>query len=161
MADQIRVNGNLLSWGSLIMKIDGEPFTGFTSIQYADKRERVLAYGMGRHHAPYGRSRGKYTPDPLKLTGWKSSIKLMRFALANKAGGSYGDYEFQVVLQGVEEDDEPFTVEFDRCVWVGNSASDEESADPLKEEIEISTMSIRRDTLTLYDTRGGAGVVTL
>jgi hypothetical protein len=161
MSDPIRVNSNLLSWGSLILKIDSEPYYGFTGISYADKRERVFGWGMGRHQAPIGRSRGKYTPDPVKLTGWKGAIAIARSALAAKAGGSYGDYEFQIILQGVEEDDTPVTIEFNRCVWVGNSSSDEESADPLKEEVELSTMWIRRDNLSLYDTRGNAGGIAL
>jgi hypothetical protein len=162
MSDAIRVNGNLLSWGSLSMKIDGEPYFGFTSIQWAEKRERVLAWGMGRHHAPIGRSAGKYTPDPVKLVGWNHAIKAARLALAKRGSGSYGDVEFQIVLQGVEaESDNAFTCVFDRCVWTGNSNSCEESADPLKEEIEVSTMSITRDDLALYDTRGSAGGISL
>jgi hypothetical protein len=37
------------------------------------------------------------------------------------------------------------------CVIVGQSASEEESADPLKEELEIDCMAIRRNGLTLFD----------
>ena len=56
MADAIRVNDTQLSWGSIRCIIDGEPYFGFTAISYADKRERVKAYGMGRHHAPRGQN---------------------------------------------------------------------------------------------------------
>jgi hypothetical protein len=158
MSDAIRVNGNQFSWGSIILKLDQEPFYGFTGITYADKRERVKAYGMGRHHAPRGRSRGKYTIEPAKLTGWKSSIQAFRVQLAARSanGQSYGDVEFQAIVQYVEFDETPMTVVLERCVWAGNSTSDEENPDPLKEEIELDTMLIRRNGLVLFDSSQGS-----
>jgi hypothetical protein len=159
MSDLIRVNGNQMSWGSILLKLDQDVFTGFTGISFSDKRERVKAYGMGRHHAPRGRSRGKYTVDPVKLTGWKKSIHIFRAQLAARAkdSKSYGDVEFQIVVQYVEEGDDPaLTVVIERCVWSGNSSTDEESADPLKEEIEIDAMLIRRDDLVLFDASQGS-----
>lgn len=157
MADALRVNGNMLSWGSITLKLDSERYTGFTSISFADKRERVKGYGSTRHHGPRGRSRGKYTIDPVKLVGWKSSVNALRIGLAarSKDGKSYGDVEFQAVVQYVEDDELPVTVEIDRCVWTSNSSSDEESADPLKEEIELDAMLIRRNGLVLFDASEG------
>jgi hypothetical protein len=159
MSDLIRVNGNQLSWGSIVLKLDQDVFTGFTGISFADKRERVKAYGMGRHHAPRGRSRGKYTVEAVKLTGWKKSIALFRKQLAARSpdSKSYGDVEFQIVVQYTEPgDDTELTVSIERCVWTGNSSSDEESPDPLKEEIEIDAMLIRRDGLVLFDALQGS-----
>lgn len=158
MADAIRINGSQHSWGSIVLKLDGDRYYGFTAISYADKRERVKAYGMGRHHAPRGRSRGKYTTEPVKLTGWKSSIQALRAALAARAadGVSYGDVEFEIAVQYVEEGEQPMNVAIERCVIVGNSSSDEESADPLKEEIEIDCMLIRRNALVLFDAAQGS-----
>lgn len=157
MSDDLRINNNQHSWGSIILKCYSERFTGFTGISFSDKRERVKAYGMTRHHAPRGRSRGKYTIEPVKLTGWKGSIAALRAGLAalSADGISYGDVEFQIVLQYVESGENPLTVEIDRCVWSSNSASDEESPDPLKEEIEIDAMLIRRNGLVLYDASEG------
>jgi hypothetical protein len=153
MADALRVNGNQVSWGSIVLKIDSERYYGFTSISFSDKRERVKAYGTARHHAPRGRSRGKYTIDPVKLVGWKTSIAALRAALAARSedGISYGDVEFEVVVQYTEANEEPQTVVIERCVWASNSTSDEESADPLKEEIELDAMLIRRNDLVLFD----------
>lgn len=159
MADKIRVNGNIVSWGSITIKFDGERYYGFTSVSYADKRERVKAYGMGRHQAPRGRTRGKYSTDPVKLGGPKSSIQALRAALAAKSadGISYGDVEFQTVVQYVETDEaEAQTVEIEDCVWMSNSSSEEESPDPLKEEIELDCMKIRRNGLVLFDSTEGA-----
>lgn len=153
MADQIRVNGNLMSFGSIIVKVNGDRFTGFTAIKYADKRERVKGYGMGRSQAPRGRSRGKYSTDPVGITGHKGSIQALRAALALQAsdGASYGDVLFQIVVQFVETDDTPQTVEIEDCVWTGNTSSDEEGPDPLEEEIEVDCMRIRRNGLVLFD----------
>jgi hypothetical protein len=155
MSDQILVNGNQISWGSIILKVRAERFYGFTGISFADKRERVKGYGQGRHHAPRGRSAGKYSIENVKLTGWKASVQQLRqeLALQSLVPGSYGDVEFQIDVQYIEADEVPIQVLIERCVWAGNSSSDEESPDPLKEEIEIDCMLIRRNGLVLFDTR--------
>lgn len=153
MSDQLRVNGSIASWGHVVVKIEGERYYGWDQIAFADKRERVKAYGMGRHHAPRGRSHGKYSTDPVKLRGPKSTVQAMRAHLASLSSDkkSYGNVEFEVVVQYVTNDEPALTVELERCVYVGNTSSDEESPDPLKEEIELDTMLIRRNGLTLFD----------
>lgn len=153
MSDVIRVNGNQLSWGSIKCTIDTEPFTGFTGISYGDKRERVKAWGMGRHQAPRGRSSGKYQPEPVKLTGWKDSVQALISGLALRAPDqrSYGNVEFMITVIYSEPPTEPMSVLITGCVIVGQTVSDEESADPLKEELEIDCMAIRRNGLTLFD----------
>lgn len=155
--DPVRINGNQLSWGSIKVKVDGESFFGFTSLSYGDKRERVKAYGMGKHHAPRGRSRGKYTVEPVKLTGPKSTVQALRERLAAKAddGASYGNVEFEIVAQYIEADELPITVEIERCVWMTNTSSEEENPDPLTEDIEIDAMKIRRNGAVLFDETEG------
>lgn len=152
MSDEVRVNGNQLSWGSITVKIDQEKYHGFTAISFGDKRERTYAYGINRSQAPRGRSRGKYTPEPVSLTGWKGSVQQLLQALADAAqGSSYGDYQFDIVVEYFEEDDTPITVELEDCVVTGVTASEEEGPDPLKTELEISTMRVRRNGLVLFD----------
>jgi len=154
MSDEIRVNGNQYSWGSITLKIRGDLFSGFTSITISDKRERVLAYGMGRHHSPRGRSSGRYTPDPVKITGWRASVAAARAGLAAfaKDQKSYGNVEFDVITQYFEDfDGPPLVVLCEQCVWISNNAADEEAPDPLKEEIEVQPMRIYRNGLSLFD----------
>ncbi len=157
MADNARVNGNQFSWASVILKINGERFYGFTSVAWDEKRERILAYGMGRHHAPRGKSAGKYTPGPLKLTGWKGSMQAAKDALAARAsdGISYGNVEFEVVVQIVEPGETPITVQARRCTWAANTSSHEENPDPLKDDAEIQPMFYRVNGKTLYDSSQG------
>lgn len=157
MSDQVRVNGNLLSWGSITVKINDERFTGFSAIGYGDARERVKGYGMGKDQAPRGRSRGKYTTDPVTLTGPKETMQELRAALARAGDGvSYGDTEFEIVVSYVEANEAPITVEIEQCVWVKNVTAEEEGPDPLKEDIEIDCMRIKRNGLTLYESQQGA-----
>jgi hypothetical protein len=159
MSDQIRVNGNIMSWGSIRVKAAGEIFYGFTSISYGDKRERVHVYGQGRHHGPRGRTAGKYSTDPGKLGGPTSTIAALRKRLAELATDrkSYGSVSFQVIVQYVEEgsSEEPLTVELDRTVLDANTASHSESADPTTEEVSINYMLIYRNGLTLFDQSQG------
>ncbi len=152
MADETRVNGNQLSWGSITLKINEEKYFGFTAVTFGDKRERVYAWGMNRSQAPRGRSRGKYTPEPVQLTGWKGSVQQLLQALADAGGGdSYGDTFFQIVVEYFEADDTPITVELEDCVVTGVTASEEEGGDNLKTELELSTMRVRRNNLVLFD----------
>jgi hypothetical protein len=154
--DTPRVNGNLYSWASIEAKINGETVHGFTSINYADKRTRTKGYGQGRHHAPRGRSAGKYEVDPVKVKAPKDTMQALRASLAAQAGDSrsYGNVEFELVVQYVEEGNTPITVELSRCVWSGESATDDEGPDPLMEEAEFDCMQIRRNGLTLFDSSG-------
>jgi hypothetical protein len=157
MADQIRVNGNLMSWGSITVKVGGARFYGFDLVSYGDKRERAYSYGQGRHHAPRGRSAGKYTPEPVKLRGPKTTMAALRKELADQSSDkkSYGNTECEIVVQFVEpgSSELPICDELQRCVYVGTSASHEESPDPLKEEVELSTMLVLRNGLSLFDGR--------
>jgi|SoiMethySBSTD1v2_1073268.scaffolds.fasta_scaffold00774_47 hypothetical protein len=157
MADAIRVNGNQYGWGSIILKIEGEAFYGFTAVSHSQKRERTKAYGMGKHHAPRGRPRGKYTVENAKLTGWKSSVQAARDALAAKSatGKNYGDVVFQIVIQYVEDDESPITEELVDCVWAADSTSHDESPDPLKEDFEVDYMYAKRNGATLFDNSDG------
>lgn len=150
--DNLRVNGNTLSWGSLAAKVNGETINGWTALNYEHSRERTHTWGMGAHQAPRGRTRGKYTPGTVKLTGYKSSVAALKAFLAKEAGGnSYGNAEFEIVLSGVEDDETPITVEILRCVIVKVTANHEEGADALKEDIEVSCMRIVENGLSLAD----------
>lgn len=159
MSDDIRVQGNLVSWGSYILKIDGQRWYGITKIDWDHKRERSYGYGMGKHHKPIGRTAGKYTPGPVKLTMHKhTGIALRKYLMTRPAAGSgvksFGNVEFSMLLQIVEGTISS-TAEFDRCVNVSKSGGAEETADPSMEEWELSCMGVHEDGGALYDSSEG------
>jgi hypothetical protein len=153
MADRIRVNGNLQSWGSIVFKANGERFYGFTSISYGDSRERVKAWGMGKSHAPRGKSKGKYDTDNVVVSGWAGSVQELIDGLSELAldGVSYGDVEFEIQVQYVDSGEKPRNIELLECHIVKVSEGNEESADPLKTDFEVSCTRIKRNGKTLYD----------
>jgi hypothetical protein len=158
MADLRRVNGAQISWGSLVVKVNGDRFYGFTSIDYGDKLEVAYAYGMGRHQMPRGRSRGKYVPDPVKLKGPKASCEALRQALAagSPTGTSYGVTEFEISVSYSESFEPPLSVDIGGCRYVGTKEAHAEGSEVLEDEIEISPMSIRRNGLVLFDESEGS-----
>jgi len=154
MADDIRVNGNQFDWASIALKLLEERYFGVTAISYGDARERTKAWGMGRSRRPRGRTSGKYVPEPVTITMWKGSSQTFLRALADAGDGvSFGNTVFQIVVQYVEPDETPITVEIEDCVVTKVTASEEEGSDPLKVELEIDTMAVRRNGLTLFDAR--------
>lgn len=152
MADAKRINGNVVSWGSIRVKFDGETFYGFTSLSFGQKRERTYLWGMGKSHAPRGRSRGKYTPDPVKLKGPKSTVEALRAKLALKSpdGVSYGDSEFEIISQYIERGEPEMRVQITNCVITAETSTEEENPDPLQEEIECMPMRVLKNGRSLY-----------
>jgi len=151
MADEIRINGIAHSWGSTKLKIDGERYTGISSISYSDKLETAFGYGMGKSHKPRAQSRGKYSAEQVVMKCQTSTAQSIRDTLASKGdGSSYGVVNVPIVLQYLEPDDTPITVEFEDCRLVEDGSSDEEGSDVLTVEIKWSTFGIRRNGKTLY-----------
>lgn len=158
MADSLRVNGNLHSWGSVILKVNGDRYYGVTQIAYGDKRERTLAWGIGRHQAPRARSRGKYTPDDLSFTMYRDSARTFIDALSalSSNGLSYGDVQFDAVIQTIEPDLLPLTVTITGCVITAVTESNDEGSDPLTTQFTAQPLRIYRDRKTLFDSTEGA-----
>jgi hypothetical protein len=157
MSDQVRINGNQLSWSSASLKIDGERYFGVTSISYGDSLEVEKGYGMGRHHAPTTRTAGKYTVEPLALTMRKDSAQELRSQLAARANGrGIGSVEVPIVLQFVEPTSGlQHTVEFERCRYTKAATSAEEGPSGIMEDVEFDVMVIRRDGVVLFDESEG------
>lgn len=153
MSDPIFVNGNSHSWGSIVAKVGGNPYYGFTDISYGDARVRAKGYSLGRHHAPVRRSRGRYEPDNAKVGGWIGAVQILREELQARAGGglSYADVEFQFVVDFFEANEIPITIVLEGCLWAKNASSFSESTEGMKEEFEIDVMWISRNHTVLFD----------
>lgn len=157
MADLQLVNGVQISWGSLKFKLDGTPYWGITSVAYGDAMEVAKSYGIGRHMGPRGRSAGKYTPDPLVLSVATATAEEIRAQLAQQSpsGNSFGRPIVPAVLQYVELDETPITVEFEQVRLVKCSVSHQEGAETLNEDLEFDVMRLRRNARVLWDDRKG------
>ena len=155
-SDDLRVNGNLIGWGSHILRIDGERWYGVTSVGWEQSRERTFGWGMNRAHAPISRTPGKYVPGALKMTLYKHTASALRESLATLAddGTSYGNVSVPIFLQYAEGDNTT-TVEFDDACVTKESGDDEENPDPTKETWEWSVTRILNDGLTLFDASEG------
>lgn len=159
--DPTLINGNAYSWASIKAKVDGVDYTGFFEISYGDKVERVKLYGMGSAHKPRGRSKGKYTTEEGKLKGSKSSVQLLKTALAakSKSGKSFGNSEFTLTVQYVEGDETPITDVLSRCVITSHPRNHTESADPLSDEITFDYFDIKTNGQTLYEGGDSGGLI--
>lgn len=160
MADEQRINGNTYSWSSIYVSFNGERYYGFKSINYGDSITPSKGYGSARHHAPRSRTRGKYEIEPVAVSFEKASAHALRKELAaqSASGKSFGSVEFEIVVQFDEPDQaETITHKLERCRWMKNSSSNEESSDPSYEDIEFDCMGIDwGDGLRLYDDSEGA-----
>jgi|SRR6185295_9212836 len=157
MADEeLRVNGNLIGWGSHILRIDGDRIYGVTAISWDHSRERAYGAGMNRAHAPVGRTSGKYVPGTLKMTMYEHTAIALREKLAALASDetSYGNVAVPIFLQ-VAEGEKTATVEFEECCVVKEGSDAEENPDPKKQTWEWSPMRIINNGFTLFDDTEG------
>jgi hypothetical protein len=157
MSDTIRVNGNQYSFGSVVCKVGGERFTGFTAIDYGDKRVVAKGYGLGPAQGPRGRTRGRYETDEVKLSAHLDSGQALidKLALLSKGGLSYGNVEFQIVVQYIELDNTPITHTLDRCRIVGVTQANAEGSEITTTDFAIDCMAIYRNKKTLFDSSKG------
>jgi hypothetical protein len=152
--DRKRINGNVYSWGSIVVKCNGEEFNGIVGLKYSAKRTRVKQYGTGRHQKPRGRTRGKYEPNASMTLVRGTSADFVNFLRDQASDGqSYGDVVFHLTCQYVEDDETPMLVEIFDCVVAGEDSTDDEGNESLKDEVELDVMEIRKNGATLYDAR--------
>jgi hypothetical protein len=157
MPDAIRINGNLYSYGSVRVKIDGEPFTGLTTIDYGDKLVMAKGYGLGVAQGARGRTRGRYETDEVKLTAYRDSAQALiaSLSLRSSNGLSYGAVTFQMILQYIELGNVPINVVIDRCRISGVTDSNSEGSEALMTDFSIDCMAILRNGKTLFDSSRG------
>lgn len=157
MPDALRINNSLVSWGSISVRVDGEPFTGFTAIDYGDKLAVSKGYGLGAAQGARGRTRGRYETDEVKLTAYRDTAQALINALSLRSlnGLSYGTVSFNIVVQYIELGNTPMTVILDRCRIVGVTDANAEGSDAMMTDFAIDCMAIFRNGKTLFDSIRG------
>lgn len=155
MSDQIRVNGNIHGYGSITLKRNGKKYYGFKAAEFGDTRKRGKVAGMNKSQTYRGRTRGKYETEPGKLSGPVSTVQafLDDIAADSADGKSFGDPEFEVTIQFVEDDDKPVTIVLEQCVIDGVKDSHDESVEAAMQELSIDYMRVTRNGKYLYSSR--------
>jgi len=153
----LNINGRLVSWSHTRLTLDGDLFTGFTSLTWDEACEVVVGYAATADHAPVAFSDGKYVPGDLKIKGPVHAIAELRdwWAAHSSDGKSYGPSKVQLKSAQLQWDLGEGTpeqrAEWETLIWLGNSNANEESADGREEEITIKFLKCRRNGKTLYN----------
>lgn len=157
MGDLQRVNGRLISWGSMTLKLGGEVFTAITEVSYNDKLETAKGYGSAPHQGPRGRTGGKYTCEPTKLKMFLDGAQALRIKLMTLATDlrSYGQVTFDGEVQFAEPGLPAHIHELHGLRWTSESETISEGSEATMVEIELDTMYIVRDGGTLFDSSQG------
>lgn len=157
MSDQVLVNGNLLSRASCTLKMAGEPFYAWNTVEYGDKRERSYGWGASRAFKPIGKTKGKYTPNMLVVGFMQHASDACFSSIAKLApdGKSIGEPSVLWTLSIDEPGVASILVEIEGCTLAELEASVEDTADGIVEKVSFMPMGIKRNGRTLYDQSTG------
>jgi len=127
-----------------------EQYVGLSKISWEHSIEEGLVRGQGGK--PLGRTRGQYTPGAVAITMRKSSAMALKNKLAAKSsdGKTFGEPIVPLVVQYLEPDDTPITVELNQCRLLKSSTANERGPDGAAEDLEFSTMEIVENGKRLF-----------
>lgn len=154
----LRVGTALYSWESTEFRFDnlitapsGNPWN-VVSVDYAQKRERKIAYSNRKSGRPRGKTVGKYSLDPITVKMFEAQALELQQYLSQKGSGSYGDADFTFMVQVYEPvpGAVPITLLFSDCTWDGDKATWEEGIDENLLEITIGGLTMTRNGLRLW-----------
>lgn len=152
----VLLNGVAYGYPSLRFTVlnDDLYFKGSSELSFSEKRTRGKQWGALRSARPLSRTSGKYEPGDVK---WKLPVKFVNQLKAKLAtyaadGKSYGNVEFNGLLQFVEPTDEtPHSVEFDSMAISEITSNFSEGPDGLMQEVVFDVMFLLSDGLSLAD----------
>jgi hypothetical protein len=154
----LKVKGVLYSWGHHRLAAGSKQLVGFTSFAWGDKVDRPLAYDADKSRAPAGRGKGKYDPGTIKLKGYMWAVAQLKLqhaqASPNGRTASQGELPYQLQLDA-GTGDPLLEWEFQDVVFLEDSVSFEDSADPSQREVTLQATRIREKIngvwVTMYD----------
>lgn len=129
------INGTRHSFSSIELKLNGNIFIGFKSINYSRSRSRTAVYGNSPD--PIGKTRGtnEYTADvELYLAEWNQFMESI--------GEGYGDVFFQVLVTYSENGFDTIQDTINGCTIDGLEVSQSQGSDPLVRKFEMSPLKI-------------------
>lgn len=130
------INGVRHSFSSIILKLQGQVFIGFKSIEYSRTRSRGIA--QGNHPDPLGKTRGK--------NEYKATVELYLAewnAFQAKLGAGYGDKFFHVTVSYAESGFDNITDSILGCTMDTTDGGGSEGTDPSTRKFEINPLKIK------------------
>lgn len=150
MTDILRVNSTVFGWNSHTAKFDAIPYNGILSVDYEQKRERKVVWGMKRNGTPLGKTSGKYSVAGCTVRMLVDSYDKLTDQLTLKGLGSYGDAEFLFGLQLLEPRQKPLILMFSGCTIDGEKDAVAEGTDEAAVDVEIGALSMTRNGKRLW-----------
>jgi hypothetical protein len=159
MSDQVFVNGRAFSRSSCQLKMEGEEFFGFDTIEFGQSRERGIKYGSGKSAGPRARTGGRYKAKELVFGFQLDTAAAVKKSLARRAsdGKSYGNPDVLWTLNVEEPGLEPQFYEFLNATLDDEATSVEDSTEGTVEKQTFNPMRIKQNGLSLYDQSEEAG----
>lgn len=129
------VNGARHSFSSIELKINGQIFVGFKSINYSRTRSRTMVYGNSPD--PLGKTRGtnEYKAD--------CELYLAEFnAFKESLGAGYGDIAFDINVTYTENGFDTISDVIRGCTLDTTDSSNSQGNDPLVRKMELNPIKI-------------------
>ena len=129
------LNGVRHSFSSVELKLNGQIFTGFKSINYSRTRSRSLV--RGNHPDPLGKTRGEneYSADcELYLAEWN--------LFQSQLGDGYGDKFFQVLVTYSENGFDTIQDRLEGCTMDSTESSNAQGPDPTIRKVNLMPLKI-------------------
>lgn len=130
------VNGVRHGFSSIELKLNGQIFVGFKSINYSRTRSRGEV--RGNHPDPIAHTRGEneYKGDcELYLAEWN--------LFQQQLGDGYGDVAFTVLVTHGENGFDTIVDELIGCHMDSTDASNGQGSDPLVRKIELNPLKVK------------------
>lgn len=135
------INGVRHSFASIELKLAGQLFVGFKSINYSRKRTRAMA--RGNSPDPIGKTKGdnEYTGDcEMYLAEWNLFQSILQKQTGIATG--YGDVFFQVLVTYSENGFDTIQDVLNGCTADSTEASQSQGPDALVRKVELNPLKI-------------------
>jgi hypothetical protein len=94
VTDFIRIGGIQYNWNSTMSRVDGQPYRGFTEINWSEKLDVETIYSQTQDGAPIGGTSGQYAVDSFTVKMlweyWEQLTDYLSFAAPGVPVGNRG-----------------------------------------------------------------------
>ena len=129
------INGRRHSFASIELKLNGQIFIGFKSINYSRTRSRTMVYGTSPD--PLGKTRGtnEYKADcELYLAEFQNFV--------NDLGSGYGDISFDITVTYSENGFDSICDVIKGCTLDSTDASNSQGTDATVRKMDLNPIKI-------------------